>query len=204
MNLGVWIKPVADALELRAPRLYRAARRPWRVLVRRLSLSGYWETRRHMNYYREAVRLAREHVSGGDRVLDVGSEETRLLGELDGFERRVALDIRPFPPQPGVERVVADFLEYRPDGPFDLVLCLQVLEHVDAPGPFARKLLATGRVVIISVPYRWPKGLEEDHIHDPIDEAKLRSWTGADPVEVCLVTDRSRQRLIAVYRPDGV
>ena len=98
-----------------------------------------------------------------------------------------------------VETVVADFRDFEPEGPFDLVLCLQVLEHLARPEPFARKLLQTGRTVIISVPHSWPAGGVESHLQDPVDEAKLRLWTGAEPVETSVVDD-GKQRLVAVYR----
>jgi hypothetical protein len=101
-------------------------------------------------------------------------------------------------PRPGVETVVADFYDYDPDGLFDLVLCLQVLEHLPRPRPFAHKLLRIGRTVIISVPYRWPAHEHGSHLHDPVDEAKLRRWTGAEPVETSIVDD-GKQRLVAVY-----
>jgi hypothetical protein len=40
------------------------------------------------------------------------------------------------------------------------------------------------------------------HDQDPVDEAKLRSWTGRDPVESAVVDD-GRSRLLAVYRRDS-
>jgi Methionine biosynthesis protein MetW len=142
--------------------------------------------------------MAREYVPEGGRVIDVGSHETELLEQLDWFRSRVALDIQWVFPRRGIEAVLADFREYEPDGVYDLVLCLQVLEHVPQPQPFARKLLRTGRTVIISVPYRWPADDWESHVHDPVDEAKLREWVGADPVETSIVDDGKR-RLVAVY-----
>jgi SAM-dependent methyltransferase len=166
---------------------------------RRLGLAGYWRSRSHLRYYDEVVALARRHEPGGQAVLDVGAGDTEMLRRLTWFPRRVALDRRPGPRQRGVERVVADFLAYTPPRRFDLVLCLQVLEHLEDPGPFARRLLAAGETVIVSVPYRWPAGLSPGHVQDPVDEAKLASWTGCEPVETQLVVN-GLTRLIAVYR----
>jgi hypothetical protein len=135
-------------------------------------------------------------------VIDVGANETDILFELSGFTRRVALDIRFIPPRKGLETVVQDFHRYTPPTRFDLVLCLQVLEHLDEPEPFARKLFETGRTVIVSVPYRWPAGVVKGHVQDPVDEAKLLEWTGREPDEVCIAADRWK-RLIAVYRQAG-
>ena len=193
------IESSADWLGRNHPLAYRVIRQPWRLLMRMLGRPLYWDSRRHYRYYQEVVRLARLHVPTGGCVLDVGAHEAELLQQLSWFRSRTALDIRYVMPRRGVETVVADFEVFEPDGPFDLVLCLQVLEHLPRPQPFARKLLRTGRTVIISVPYGWPAGGHESHLHDPVDEAKLRLWTGAEPVETSMVDD-GRQRLIAVYR----
>lgn len=190
---------MADRLGRSNPFVYRLLRPPWRLLMRVLGRPTYWDARRHYRYYGEVVRLAQRHAPAGGRVIDVGAKEVELLRRLGWFRSRVALDTRYVMPRPGIETVIADFHEYEPNGPFDLVLCLQVLEHVANPQPFARKLLRTGRTVIISVPYHWPAGEHRSHLHDPIDDAKLRSWTGAEPIETSLVED-GRQRLVAVYR----
>jgi hypothetical protein len=161
---------------------------------------SYWETRRDLRYYREVVRLARAHAPAGRSVLDVGANETEVLERLDRFERRVALDVDEIPPRAGVETVIADFNEFEHEGRFDLVLCLQVLEHLERPGPFARKLLAAGRTTIISVPHEWPGWATEEHVQDPVDESKLRAWTRRDPTETSIVEDLGMERMIAVYR----
>lgn len=91
---------------------------------------------------------------------------------------------------------------FSPTGPplrFDLVLCLQVLEHLQDPETFARKLLDSGRIVIVSVPYQWPAGRNPRHLQDPVSEAKLIGWAGRAPVETRLVRN-GVDRLIAVFR----
>jgi Methyltransferase domain len=161
---------------------------------------SYWETRRDLRYYREVVRLAQAHVSAGGSVLDVGANETEVLERLEWFERRVALDVDEIPRRAGVETVTADFIEFEPEERFDLILCLQVLEHLERPEVFARKLLAAGQTTIISVPNEWPGWVTEEHVHDPVDDSKLRAWTGRDPTETSIVEDLEMERLIAVYR----
>jgi len=69
------------------------------------------------------------------------------------------------------------------DRVFDLGLCPQVLEHLYNPKKFVCKIFKVCKIAIISVPYKWGKGCCLDHIHDPIDEDKLFSWTGKVPVE---------------------
>lgn len=192
------IEGAADWLGRNHPLAYRLLRPPWRLLMRLSGRPTYWDARCHFRYYREVVRLARHHVPEGGRVLDVGAKEVELLRELDWFRSRVALDVDYVMPRRGIETVVADFYEYEPDGRFDLVLCLQVLEHLPEPERFARKLLRTGETVIISVPYRWPAKADGAHMHDPVEESKLRAWTGVEPIDSAVV-ENGKQRLVAVY-----
>ena len=161
---------------------------------------SYWASRLGFRYYSEVARLARSHAPAGGSALDVGANDTAVLAALDWFDRRVALDVDEVPRRGGVETVIADFNDFDPDERFDLVLCLQVLEHLDRPGPFARKLLAAGGTAIVSVPHEWPGWVTEEHVHDPVDESKLRTWTGRDPTETSIVEDLGMERLIAVYR----
>lgn len=183
-----------------------AKRRGWKGALRKLRNTFrrfvYWRTRKRSAYYQEVVRLAQLHGKPGGSVLDVGAHETKVLSCLTGFSRRVALDRGVISKQRGVETVRANFLKWEPTERFDLVLCLQVLEHVPDATTFAQRLFAAGRTVILSVPYRWPRGKCKEHVHDPVDEDKLRDWTGRDPTFSVVITDKSA-RLIAVYEPEG-
>jgi hypothetical protein len=199
---------LSDLLRSRSPFAHRIARPLWRVFTKLLFKLGYWEpapelsywqARSKHKYYQEVVRLARIHVPSGRQVIDVGANETEILQQLDWFGQRVALDLDDIPPQPGIETLVIDFMTYQPASEFDLVICLQVLEHLQEPAMFARKLLETGRTVIISVPYKWPAGKSKWHVQDPVDEAKLEMWTGRKPDEISVISDEN-ERLIAVYK----
>lgn len=189
----------------RFPRTYQLVLPLGRALLRLKpppTRRSYWKKRRHLKYYREVVRLAREYVPEGHALIDVGAGETDVVRALQGFQRRVVLDVHPIRPKRGVEIATTDFMQYEPDTRFDLVLCLQVLEHLEEPAPFARKLFEIGRTVIISVPYQWPEGAWPWHVQDPVDEAKLERWTGRQPTELRIVADE-RERLIAVYTNRG-
>jgi SAM-dependent methyltransferase len=161
--------------------------------------AAYWQRRRHMQYYREVIRLARAHAPNAKTVLDVGARDTPVVIELDWIPSRTAIDFEVAPDVPGVVGIKGDFLEFRPAQPFDLVICLQVLEHLDDPHRFAQKLFDTGRVVIISVPYQWPAGFCLEHPQDPIDEQKLMRWTEQQPVDKAIVTDDRLARFIGVF-----
>jgi 2-polyprenyl-3-methyl-5-hydroxy-6-metoxy-1,4-benzoquinol methylase len=151
-----------------------------------------------MAYYREVIRFAREFAPAAQNVLDVGPNGTPLVCELDWIASKNAVDLAKAE-IPGVSCVRGNFLTYKPEQTFDLVLCLQVLEHVRPAKDFARKLLDTGHVVIISVPYCWPAGGCKQHVHDPVDREKLLAWTGKASVTDTVVRDSRRERLIAVF-----
>ena len=159
----------------------------------------YWRERRHMRYYTQVLDCARRHAPGGGSVLDVGGRDCDYIAWFDWFQRQVVLDLKPPPPRSGVETIAGDFLAWQADATFDLVLCLQGLEHLADPVPFCRKLLASGRVVIVSVPYCWPRGLCRYHLQDPVDEAKLLGWAGRPARELAISVDGRRASLIAVF-----
>ena len=189
----------------RFPRAYQRLLPLGRALLKRDRASAGaapWEKRRHHRYYWEVVRLAQAYAPEGDAMIDVGAGQADIVSALPGFRRRVLLDMQPIAPKPAIETVQANFLEWEPGTRFDLVLCLQVLEHLREPAPFARKLFDIGRTVIISVPYRWPADAYPLHVQDPVDEAKLEHWTGRRPTETRIVADE-RERLIAVYAEGG-
>jgi SAM-dependent methyltransferase len=153
-----------------------------RHCLRRLLLGNwqkqYWAARKDMLYYREVLRLARLHAPQARSVIDVGSMNTQFILQLQSIPFKVSLDLHKHGRLRGVTNIRADFTTWYPDRSYDLVLCLQVLEHLDDPAGFIQRLLACGKKVIISVPYKWPLGHDLDHVQDPIDEAKLAHWIG--------------------------
>ena len=152
-----------------------------------------------MRYYAQVLAFARRYAPEGGSVIDVGGRDCEYIQWFDWFERKVVIDLKPPPASPGVETLAGDFLEFQPGVCFDLVLCLQVLEHLQEPAEFCRKLLQTGRTVIVSVPYRWPRGLCKYHVQDPVDEIKLHGWAGRSPLDSAIVRDGNRERLVAVF-----
>eukprot|EP00603_Paraphysomonas_imperforata_P005195 CAMPEP_0114417808 /NCGR_PEP_ID=MMETSP0103-20121206/3162_1 /TAXON_ID=37642 ORGANISM="Paraphysomonas imperforata, Strain PA2" /NCGR_SAMPLE_ID=MMETSP0103 /ASSEMBLY_ACC=CAM_ASM_000201 /LENGTH=228 /DNA_ID=CAMNT_0001586127 /DNA_START=271 /DNA_END=957 /DNA_ORIENTATION=+ len=124
--------------------------------------------------------------------------------------------------------IQADFMQAEmPCVSFDIVLCSQVLEHIQDAGAFMQKLLRVApRTVIVSVPYKWPNTnqlLEQrlrrfitgappkvsHHKHDDIDEETLLRWSGGrQPDQSYVVREeghgRYSRRIIQVYsNPSG-
>ncbi len=158
----------------------------------------YWEGRKDLQYYRTVREFAEKYCPDGKTLLDVGGGVglgCRYLEWFDGFDRTSVETPTEGCTLDGVRVIYSDFMDWEPDRKYDLVLCLQVLEHIPDPTLFARKLFNCGHVVILSVPYRWEAGTCNEHIHDPVDEEKLREWIGCASSE-SLASD---SRLVEVF-----
>lgn len=167
--------------------------------TRRRSVHNYYNSRKSLNYYRKV-----KDILNGlqfESIIDIGSRRSPVL---DGVAaNKTLLDIHPMPERPGTHAIMADFYTWTPDKTYDVVLCLEVLEHLDRPAEFAQKLFETGRIVILSVPYKWPKGACKYHVQDPVDEVKIREWTGRDPIGQYCIADGVCWRMICVYGAQG-
>jgi len=157
----------------------------------------YWESRKHLNYYKTVIDWL-EGSGHHNSIMDVGGWDTPII-TYGSFDRRIAVDLNPQPEIGGVERIVGDFLHV--DVPHvSVVTCLQVMEHVPDPVAFAQKLLTTADTVLVSVPYKWPKDACKHHIHDPIDIPKFFGWFGGiDPIRFTIVKDGSVFRMVAQW-----
>jgi hypothetical protein len=163
--------------------------------------SSYWEERKNFLYY-QVVRIIATGVAGEAKsVLDVGSSGCPYLDWFPEAEHRTSLDLRKPYVAEGIDSVTSNYLTWEVDRQYDLVLCLQVLEHVRKADEFAQKLLASGKIVVVSVPYKWSEGSVSSHVHDPVDEAKLRKWFGREPnySYICAEVNSGARRLICVY-----
>ena len=161
--------------------------------------SDYWNSRKSLHYYRQARAYARTYSPNGRTLLDVGGGVgmgCRFLDEFPNFDRTSVERCSTIHTLSGVRVIKTDFLKWQIDRWYDIVLCLQVLEHVPSPGRFAEKLFECGQIVIISVPYQWEAGRCRWHLHDPIDELTLYEWTQRKPIEQSIVD----QRLVSVFR----
>lgn len=158
--------------------------------------------RQELNYYRRVRELCDKIEQAPESVVDIGSNGCPQL-EWFRAARRVSIDlVMPYQGD-GIESIAGDFLSYTPNKRFELGLCLQVLEHIEDPAPFARHILKVARNAVVSVPYLWPEGATIWHCQDPVDEAKMRAWFGREPdySEVVKEVSNSRKsrRLICHY-----
>lgn len=107
-------------------------------------------------------------------------------------------------PHSDIQVVMEDFYEWKPDKTYDVVLCSQVLEHVDDPKRFLRKLLATGRTVLASVPYHWKDYNLDFHKHHYLGLDDMRTWAGRDEIYSFVAEEdhggSMSRRLLAVFQ----
>lgn len=165
---------------------------------------SYWERRQSALYYKVVRSLVDGLGTDANSILDVGSAGCPYLDWFSGIPDRASVDLRKPYAAPGIRSFTSDFLNWEPDKKYDIVTCLQVLEHVPDAKAFAKKLLSSGEIIVVSVPYKWRKGHEKTHVHDPVDEAKMMRWFERRPnyEYVCQEVDNDLKRLIQVYEPD--
>ena len=167
---------------------------------------AYWRKRESLLYYQYLRQILDFMAIPGATMVDVGSGNSPYLDWFDWASYRLSVDIQSPYQSNKVEAVTADILKYRFATRYDFCLCLQVLEHLKEPEPFARRLFEIGKITIISVPYKWPRGLVKWHAQDPVDRERLRNWTGRSADYEIIVEEpmkaRCHQRLISIYDPD--
>ena len=169
--------------------------------------SDYWKGRAHLNYYRRVHELSEQFCTNQNTLLDVGGGVlwgAKYLERFTGWERTSiehgrdrggCID--------GVTVLHKDFRTWPlPKARYDLVLCLQCLEHQhDKQIPeFVRRLLACGETLIVSVPHAWRAGMEKGHPQDPISLDKFRSWFPIEPSSIEICAEKTKlNRIVAVF-----
>jgi SAM-dependent methyltransferase len=108
-------------------------------------------------YHRYSYEVAARSLRPGDRILDVGFGEgygsTILTGEYTGVELDSDLVSHARTRYPGRRFETYDG-RHLPDGPFDLVVSFQVIEHVDDPDPWLAEIARVGRRAMFATPNR--------------------------------------------------
>ena len=156
----------------------------------------YWDLRKDMEYYR-VVKFRLDNLRG-DTILDVGAHDTPCV-TWGNFKRRVIVDPGTVPAWKGVEHIKKPWPTMI-NFPVDVVLCLQVIEHISNPQvmEFTKHLFRVASILIVSVPLDWPAGTCEQQVQDPISHEKFRSvmWK-RDPIWSMVVQDAGLKRLVA-------
>jgi SAM-dependent methyltransferase len=142
------------------------------------------------------TRLGKDHLS----VLDVGCGTGLMLDALRRHARPVGVDFSDlamkYCAQRGIERLVCARVEALPfgDGSFDLLLALDLLEHLDDDAALMRemwRLLRPGGYLLISVPayeFLWSNHDEALHHRRRYSRATLRQLIRAMDFEVVRFT----------------
>ncbi|MGI0495765.1 tetratricopeptide repeat protein [Limnospira platensis] len=167
--------------------------------------SSYW-SKRETHIYIFAVRQIINKIgSSATSIIDVGSNGCPYIDWFSWIPERYSLDLRNPYKAPGVVSLTQDFLKYNPEKRFDLLTCLQVIEHVPDAEAFCRKLLETARVLVVSVPYKWKAGQTKGHIHDPVDLTKMNHWFGREPNYYNIIKEIESpvRRMICIYYQDS-
>jgi len=164
-------------------------------------VASYWHSRKDLLYY-EVVRIIVQRISrGASTMIDVGSGGCPYLDWFTHVKTRVSLDLDNPYSGDGILPIRTDFLSWTPDQQYDVVLCLQVLEHILDARAFAQHLLNSGKVIVATVPYKWPENHSKLHVHDPVDEEKLLACFGREPnfTYICREVIAPVKRIINVY-----
>jgi len=163
---------------------------------------GYWLPRSHCAYYNR-VRSWLNSFSPGGSLCDVGGHDTPVAAWGDFDSRTIVTKGEVKNRLPHIKYHITDFMDYDPGQRFDVVTCLQVLEHLDdeTVGKFADKLYETAKTaLIVSVPYLWKKGVCDSHYQDPINWEKFIGWFGREPDDYAIVAEKNGiERIVARF-----
>ena len=166
----------------------------------------YWRRRTDLLYYQYFRYFVRCLAPNAGSMIDIGSGNAPYLEWFDWIPDRVSFDKRHPYQSPTVSGIEGDLMTIDFGRRFDLVTCMQVLEHIPDAAGFARRLTELGDLLLVSVPYNWPKGKTRGHVNDPVDLARLSQWFGRAPNYKLIVREpfarHNGARLFAVYDSD--
>ena len=164
------------------------------------SIKKYWNARYDMLYYKYIDYVVRVVGVDAKSLVDVGSRGGSYVEWFDWIPKKVSIDLQKPYESERVTGVTGDFYAWEPGETFDVGLCLQVLEHVDDPTRFIRKLMSISHCSVVSVPYKWPKGSMKTHIQDPVVLKDVVDWAGREPNFFQVVEEPFKKLYSSTYR----
>jgi SAM-dependent methyltransferase len=184
------------------------------------SLGPKGTDRLHLRYYDSLFYAAMQFGSKAKSIIEVGCGYDPFLKYMTwipeklcvapyfadyvkGKENHIGADI---------EQVTADFMDFKlpNDRAFDLLICSQVIEHVENPKDFMQKLIRSARISIISVPYQWKTCVGKcGHKSHEISYNKTLEWSYPYvPIVSTIVKEKSdrsstnNRRIVLVFERD--
>lgn len=178
------------------------------------SLGPKGTSRAHYDYYDSLYLTSILYAQNASTVLEVGCASDPFVKHLKWIPDKTCVAPYMVSYSKGkhansssssvVRDIQADFLTWQPITPmYDLVICSQVLEHVEDPTTFLKKLIHTGKTTIVSVPFMWGPCNGCHHLHNHIREDTVLQWAKPhSPIYTAIVQERrgaGTKRLLMVF-----
>ena len=132
--------------------------------------SKYWNLCQNNKLYSRFLKLVREEALDALTVLDVGAYESPYVSLFDWIPTKVATDIQlranVWNDMDGIAFVQGDFMKLNFATVFDVVICNQVVEHIDDDNvkPFIAKMQYIAKVLMVTTTYEMPFGDIPGHV----------------------------------------
>jgi len=140
----------------------------------------YWIARSDLVYYQYIKMIIRCIGQDANSLIDVGTGNSPYLEWFDWIDEKVSVDIRVPYESKTVKGIQGNILDMSFNHKFNICTCFQVIEHIAEPIPFAQRLMELGELLLVSVPYEWPRGSASGHVNDPVTYEKLFTWFGRE------------------------
>lgn len=161
---------------------------------------GYYANRQYKEYYSVVRRIVAELQAKEqlDSILDVGPADVPLVTEF-GISDCTVLEPQFARLFDGCEWLRGDVCSFDFGRKFDVVLCLQCLEHIlDIDAACANLFKSAAKYLVVSLPWQWGKGWEKGHIHDPVTMAWIEQHLGK-PTSFELCDKLPTRHIVCVY-----
>lgn len=164
---------------------------------------SYWRNRTDLLYYQYMRYIIRCIATDATSIIDVGSGNSPYLEWFGWIPEKVSVDLKVPYSSEKVTPITGNILDLSFEKKYDILTCMQVLEHVPEPTRFARRLTDLSDLLLISVPHKWPKGSVKSHVNDPVTLEDVIAWFGRKPNYHLVVREpfmgQKGERLFAIF-----